>query len=216
MVNAVVLSWLMNSVAKGLLGGITYASNAQPVWHDLYERFNKVDVLKVFNVHKEIATLTQGTATVSVYYSKLKNLWEEFEALVLTPCCNCEKSREFVSHLQKLKLFQFLKGLNKSYNQVRSPILLMNPMPSINQAYRIVVSDERQKSMSMNARILGLSPSQTLESQRINVAMYAKNGTSRFKRNNGVQCDFCKMKGHTKDGCYKLISCKLQVQKEMS
>lgn len=59
-VNVVVLSWLMNSVAKGLLGGIMYASNAQAVWDDLYERFNKVDRSRVFNVHKEIATLTQG------------------------------------------------------------------------------------------------------------------------------------------------------------
>lgn len=118
-VNVVVFSWLMNSVAKGLLGGIMYASNAQAIWDDLYERFNKVDGSRVFNVHKEIAILSQGTSSVSIYYSKLKNLWEEFEALVPAPCCNCEKSREFVSHLQKLKLFQFLMGLNESYSQAK-------------------------------------------------------------------------------------------------
>lgn len=30
-VNAIVLSWIMNSVAKGFLGGIMYASSAQEV-----------------------------------------------------------------------------------------------------------------------------------------------------------------------------------------
>lgn len=44
-----------------------------------------------------------------------------------------------------------------------------------------------------------------IESQGIEVVMYAKGGPSRFKKNYGVQCDFCKMKGHTKDVFYKLI-----------
>lgn len=97
--NVVVLTWLMNSVEKGLLGGIMYASHAQEVWDDLYERFNKIDGSRTYNLHKEIATLTQGTATVSSYLSRLKNLWEEFEALVPNPSCTCKKSKEFVVHL---------------------------------------------------------------------------------------------------------------------
>ncbi|KAH0722843.1 hypothetical protein KY290_005500 [Solanum tuberosum] len=50
---------------------------------------------------------------------RLKNLWEEFEALVPAPTCNCAKSKEYVLHLQQLKLFQFLMGLNESYIQAR-------------------------------------------------------------------------------------------------
>jgi len=73
-VNAIVLSWIMNSVSKSLLGGIMYASSAKVVWDDLFERFNKVDGSRTFNLHKEIATLSQGTSSVFVYYSKLKGL----------------------------------------------------------------------------------------------------------------------------------------------
>lgn len=80
--NAIVLSWLMNSVAKGLLGGIMYALSAQTVWEDLSEKFNNIDDSRTFNLHKEIATLTQDFASSSVYFSKLKYLWEVFEALV--------------------------------------------------------------------------------------------------------------------------------------
>ncbi|XP_075107185.1 uncharacterized protein LOC142180149 [Nicotiana tabacum] len=60
-------------------------SSAQAVWNDLHELFNKVDGSRSFNLHKEIAILSQGTTSVSVYFSKLKNLWEEFEALVPAP-----------------------------------------------------------------------------------------------------------------------------------
>ncbi|XP_070057392.1 uncharacterized protein [Nicotiana tomentosiformis] len=91
-VNAIVLSWIMSSVAKGLLGGIMYATNAQAVWEELYERFNKIDGSRTFNIHKEIVTLTQETTSVSNYFSKLKDLWEEFEALVPALSCNFEKS----------------------------------------------------------------------------------------------------------------------------
>lgn len=92
-----------------------YASSTQAVWSDLHERFAKVDGSRSYNLHKEIVTLSQGTTSVSAYFSKLKDLWEEFEALVPAPRCDCGKSRDFVFHLQKLKLFQFLMGLNDSY-----------------------------------------------------------------------------------------------------
>ncbi|XP_019266534.1 PREDICTED: uncharacterized protein LOC109243968 [Nicotiana attenuata] len=173
-VNAIVLSWLMNSVSSGLLGGILYASSAQTIWNDLHERFDKVDGSRSYNLHKEIATLSQGATSVSAYFSRLKNLWEEFEALVPAPGCNCPKSREFVVHLQKLKLFQFLMGLNDSCGQARSQILLMNPMPSVSQAYAMVISDESQKSVANNVGLLGANP--TSGTNQYDVAMYTKTG----------------------------------------
>lgn len=76
-----------------------HAFSAQIVWEELPERFNKGDGSRTFNLHKKITTLSQGTFSVYVYFSKLKDLWEEFEALVPAPGCDCTKSREFVSYL---------------------------------------------------------------------------------------------------------------------
>lgn len=64
----------MNSVSKELLGGIMYASVTSVVWNELYEKFNKIDGARTFNLHKEIMTLSQGGASVSSYFSKLKEL----------------------------------------------------------------------------------------------------------------------------------------------
>ena len=102
-----------------------------------------VQELAIF--HKEYDTLIEGTTTVSTYFSKLKSLWEEFKALVPNQSCNCEKSKEFVVHLQKLKLFRFLMGLNNSYYQSRRQILLMIPIPLVNPAYVMIISDEGHK-----------------------------------------------------------------------
>jgi len=46
--NAIVLSWLMNTVAPNLLSGIVYTSDASLVWEDLQERFDKVNRMRIF------------------------------------------------------------------------------------------------------------------------------------------------------------------------
>ncbi|XP_070020500.1 uncharacterized protein [Nicotiana sylvestris] len=202
-VNAIVLSWIMNSISKNLLGGIIYASCAQIVWEDLSERFNKVDDSRSFNLHKEITTLSQGTASVSVYFSRLKDMWEEFEALVPASSCDCPKSKEFVVYLQKLKLYQFLMGLNDSYAQARSQIL-MSPVPTVNQAYAMIISDEGQKSIADTTRILGTNPA--MMSGNFDAVMYSRSiGNQRFKKNYNVPCEFSKLKGHSKENCYKIV-----------
>lgn len=205
-VNVVVLSWLMNSVSKSLLNGIAFASSALNVWVDLKERFDRVDGSRTYSLHKDIASLQQGTVSVSEYYTRLKTLWDEFEVLVPAPCCNCEKSVGFVAHMNRQKLYQFLMGLNDSYHQARSQILMMDPLPTINGAYAMVVGDERQKAVVTSTNSMGMT-SVGLDSS---IAMYSKTGGSlgvnqRFKKNSFLVCDFCKCKGHSKEFCYKIV-----------
>lgn len=41
--NALVLSWIMNSVSKGIFGGIVYFTDDSIVWADLKDQFDKVN-----------------------------------------------------------------------------------------------------------------------------------------------------------------------------
>ena len=116
----------MNSVSKSLLSGIAFATTAFDVWTDLKERFDRVDGSRSYCLHKDISLLQQGNMSVSVYYTRLKNLWDEFEAIVPSHSYSCDISKGFVIHLNKQKLYQFLMGLNDSYHQARSQILLMD------------------------------------------------------------------------------------------
>ena len=43
---------------------------------------------------------------------------------------------------------QFLMGLNESYSAIRGQILLMNPLPSVCQAYSSVCREEKQRILS--------------------------------------------------------------------
>ncbi|XP_075102355.1 uncharacterized protein LOC142177467 [Nicotiana tabacum] len=124
-----------------------YSINASSVWGDLKERFNKFDCSRIFQIHKVIATITQGTSSISAYFSKLRLLWAQFHNLAPIPGCDYAKSREFVVFIKRLKLLQFLMGLNESYELTKSQLLMMVPVPTINKAYSMLMKMESQRSM---------------------------------------------------------------------
>ncbi|XP_049354729.1 uncharacterized protein LOC125819314 [Solanum verrucosum] len=143
--NAFVLSWIFNFMSKELMSGIVYATDATIVWADLKERFNKVDGSRRYQLYRKICTISQGTSYVSAYFTRLRVLWDEFDALIPPPSCGCDKSKVYASHLQYMRLFAFLIGLNESYSQQRSQILMMIPLPSLNKAYSMIIDDESQR-----------------------------------------------------------------------
>nr|XP_033517179.1 uncharacterized protein LOC117281439 [Nicotiana tomentosiformis] len=80
---------------------------------------------------------------------------------------------------------------------------MIRPLPNVNQAYAMVVNVEspRKNNAALSA---GIGNSTVLMSKANFV-----NGNSSFKPRNNLgrstlQCDYCHLKGHTKDTCYKL------------
>ncbi|XP_055814317.1 uncharacterized protein LOC129883737 [Solanum dulcamara] len=110
-----------------------------------------VDVMKSL-----LSGIAFASNASSVWSDLLKALWDEFEVFVPPPCYNCEKSRGFVAHMNRQKLYQFLMGLNDTYHQARSQILMIDPLPTINQAYAMIVGDESQKAVVIGINNLGL------------------------------------------------------------
>ncbi|XP_070029789.1 uncharacterized protein [Nicotiana sylvestris] len=137
--NAIVQSWIMSLVAQKLRKRIVYSSNAHKVWEAFKERFDKVHATKVYHMNREIGSLAQGISSISIYYSRLNDLWIEFESIIPFRGCDCVKSREFVVFLRQQKLMKFLMGLNDTYAPQRSQILMMNPTPTIDQAYSMLI-----------------------------------------------------------------------------
>ncbi|KAH1130728.1 hypothetical protein J1N35_002106 [Gossypium stocksii] len=113
--NAIVLSWILNTVSKELSAGIAFTSSTVVVWNDLGEWFHKVDGLRIYFLHREIA-----------------------------------------SHLQ-----------------VCSQILLMNPLPSVNHAYSMLMQEESQRQHSSS--VVGIDL----------VSFYSAHMFTKKKANNG-------------------------------
>ncbi|KAK4716094.1 hypothetical protein R3W88_014432 [Solanum pinnatisectum] len=141
-----------------------------------------------------MVTLVQGNDSVSSYFSKL---WEEFDSMT-PPQFDCTKSKHFMLHIQRLKVMQFLMGLNENYEQARSQILMTSPTPNINKAYYMLIERESQRSIASSSSL----------GEMIDLgAMMAGKGNYNQKpqKNWNLICDHCKLKGHTKVVCYRLI-----------
>lgn len=63
--NAIMPSWLMSTVSGELLSGIVYATSAYTLWEDLKEHFDKVNRMRIYQLHRKINSLSQGTDSVS-------------------------------------------------------------------------------------------------------------------------------------------------------
>ncbi|OIS97834.1 hypothetical protein A4A49_62324, partial [Nicotiana attenuata] len=136
--NAIVFSWIGSIVSSELMSSIVYASNARKMWNDFEERFDRSDLTRIYHLWTFIATLRQGTDSVTSYFSKMKDLWDELDVLVPLSSCDCEESRPSVEHLRSQRLLQFLMGLNESNSNIRSNVLIKSPVVTVNEAYAIV------------------------------------------------------------------------------
>ncbi|KAL4347692.1 hypothetical protein GQ457_17G017290 [Hibiscus cannabinus] len=65
--NALVLSWILNTVNQELSTGIVFASTTSLVWQDFKERFDKVDGFMIYFLHREIVTHSQGLSSIEKY-----------------------------------------------------------------------------------------------------------------------------------------------------
>ena len=68
------------------------------------------------------------------------------------PHCTCGATKALANITNRNILMQFFIGLYDGYDQVRDQNLLLNPFPTINKAYLIIlqVKSQRQASSSFN------------------------------------------------------------------
>ncbi|XP_073294356.1 uncharacterized protein [Primulina huaijiensis] len=177
----------MNAVSKEIFSGIVYSTDAAVVWNDLRERFDKVNGSRIFALHREIGCHVQSNSSISAYYSKLRQLWDEYASLVTLPICSCESSKKFIEFDQQHKLL--LMGLNESFVHIRSHILMMNPLPTVSSAFAIISQEESHRSL-LSVPPHKMEPTAFFSTQN--------------RKKNDIRCEHCNWLGHTKETCFRL------------
>jgi hypothetical protein len=146
--NHLVQSWLINSISESIAPTAVFCDTALEVWLDLKERFSKIDRIRIANLRSSINTLKQGDKSVLDYFTEMKSLWEELSShrpipnCVCVHQCRCVASRIAKIHRNEDQIMQFLTGLNDQFSVVRTQVLLLDPLPSLNKVYSLVVQEE--------------------------------------------------------------------------
>ena len=127
----------MNNVVDPIARLILFDKTAAEIWTQLENRFVISNGSRKYQLNKESYSLKQDGLSISEYYTKMKAVWEELESMSELPCVitTADDIAQFLACLAKQqaerRLFQFLNGLDETYQPQRSQILLMSPLPAV-------------------------------------------------------------------------------------
>ncbi|XP_013614041.1 uncharacterized protein LOC106431302 [Brassica napus] len=141
--NDIVAMWLMKSVSKKIAQSLLFISTAEGIWNNLLSHFKQDDAPCVFDIEQRLSKIEQGSMDVSTYYTELVALWEEHQNFVELPICTfgkceCDAAALWEKLQQCSRMTKFLMGLNESYEHTRRHILMLKPIPTIEEAFNIV------------------------------------------------------------------------------
>ncbi|XP_010260173.1 PREDICTED: uncharacterized protein LOC104599359 [Nelumbo nucifera] len=204
-VDCMVTSWILNSISKDIVDAFLYSTSARDLWLELEERFGDSNGPLQYHLQRDISTISQGNLTMAQYYTKLKKLWDE---LASKRMCDITSSN---------RLMQFLMGLNDSFDHIKNQILLMDPLPTVNKAYSLVLRVKKQRDVHIAFAETVDGNAMLARSQN-----YRKDGTGRcatrkppgygrselqkqdYDKTEYRHCDHCNRDGHTKESCFKI------------
>ncbi|CAN1767204.1 hypothetical protein LINPERHAP1_LOCUS10180 [Linum perenne] len=205
--NVLVLGWLHRAISPEIAQSVLWLDSATEVWSDLSVRFGRADLVRISDLHDQISGFRQGELSVTAYYTRFKLLWDEYVALrplpicSCTPRCSCDVFSKMQGFMTSEQMIHFLRGLNGAFGSVRSQILRTTPLPTINQAFSMIIQEERELGFGISVdSAVQFHGAQTNLGQSLAVASRpahpSKGGLQR------APCSFCGIPGHTVDRCY--------------
>ena len=211
-----VTSWILNSLSRDIADSVAYVDSALELWTDLEDRYDQTNGAKLYQIQKEINDLIQGVMDVTAYYTKMKKLREELSGLCIKTHCNCICSCGAKDMMHKVeqdrRLIQFPMGLNEVYKTIRGNILMMNQMPSVAQAFALLIQEEKQREFKTNnqffaetSSLVATSSSTSSTSGNQKGQNFQTNYSSTSSNHRGrPYCEHCRRPGHFKAKCYQL------------
>nr|XP_019703350.1 uncharacterized protein LOC109505320 [Elaeis guineensis] len=116
---------------------------------DLEERYSQGNAPRIHELKTQIWSFRQGNdMTIAAYYAHLRGLWEKLTTYSKVPTCSCGATREIQVEKEEERLHQFLFGLKDSYDMLRDQLLFMEPLPTVNKAYALLIRGEKQKEVT--------------------------------------------------------------------
>ena len=137
-------TWLTNLVSPKIRASIVYEDTALEIWTKLRGIFSQKNGPRIFNLQKQIAKLHQGKVSITDVFTQLKLLWDQLQSYSPFPSCTygkcvCNVNKRLTELQVRKSVMKFLIDVNDSFSQVRTQVLLMDPLSSLNKLYALLV-----------------------------------------------------------------------------
>ncbi|KAF5950988.1 hypothetical protein HYC85_012981 [Camellia sinensis] len=130
--------------------GYLSMETARDVWEAVAATYSrKGNFLQTFELRRSIERSVQGEQTVLQYFTFLNNGWKRLDHLQdYKPVCTTD-SVGYMKFIAHERVFKFLEGLNLEFDPVRSRVLGMDTLPSLQEAFVYVQNEESRRSTMM-------------------------------------------------------------------
>ncbi|XP_019158012.1 PREDICTED: uncharacterized protein LOC109154739 [Ipomoea nil] len=153
--NDIVWSWILKSVNSTIAESVLYFEFAEDIWKALEKRYSQADPHRIVEIQNEIFKNLQGNMTINEYFTKCNGLWEQLNAMRPIPVCEClpRCSCRLLSKIQKDReddqVIRFLEGLKDEFETIKSGVLVMDPIPTMEKVLNMALKLERKLNGSM-------------------------------------------------------------------
>ncbi|XP_057250802.1 uncharacterized protein LOC130591484 [Beta vulgaris subsp. vulgaris] len=84
-----VRSWILNTIKPEIASSLVSMQSTSRLWEEIVERYGQTNAPQLYQLKKELWDLKQDNLSVSDYYCRLKELWEQIAELEDVPQCSC-------------------------------------------------------------------------------------------------------------------------------
>ncbi|XP_074265954.1 uncharacterized protein LOC141588407 [Silene latifolia] len=151
-IHCTIIQWIMRTIDPSIKSSISYFEDARLLWDDLAESFATVDGAKIHALKEDLHNCKQEKGmTVTSYFGALKVLWDALanhEPIFACTCghCTCGIIKNALARQDSERLHKFLMGLYRSiYGNLRSQLLSLDTLPTLNRAFQLTIQEERLK-----------------------------------------------------------------------
>ncbi|WVZ15175.1 hypothetical protein V8G54_012741 [Vigna mungo] len=183
---------------------VMWMDSAYEIWNNLFQRFSHGDKFRIADLQEALQSCKQGDSTVSQYYTCLQIIWKELSLYKTILVCTCKSPCTYglLTKIQQERnsVIKFLRGLNDEFSQVRSQIILMEPMWALPKTFSLVLQQEREFHHS-SSQIPQDSMTNTFNTSRGAFSGRGRGRTTKFA-GRAKYYDHCKRTNHTSDNCW--------------
>jgi len=190
-----VMSWILNSMERDLAEIFSYSESSLDLWNAVRDMYgNQNNSARIFQIHKEIASLHQDGKPFVSLLGNLKSLWSELE-IYRPPTVDATILRK---RTEEDRIFQLLASLSPDFEDLRSHILMNTDLPSFKNVCATIQCEEVRRKVML--RTVNPSPP--------DVRAYIVRSPSEEKSYKGkrpdLKCQHCHNIGHSIDRCWIL------------
>ncbi|KAG9454499.1 hypothetical protein H6P81_007403 [Aristolochia fimbriata] len=140
--NSKALTLLVSSMSPSISFLIGKFDCAHDAWVFLEKRYMGTNFAQKYKLAMDLHSLQQmSNQSISDFYAQMSLLWDQLAAM--DPQFKYEEDTViFQKYIEEAHLVQFLMALRDEYDSIRSSVLHMSPLPSVESAFSGVVSQE--------------------------------------------------------------------------